>query len=74
MDKFYYFDEKREPQKAKNNVHALYLAAQGEKMFTKEEAQRIYLEEHQPKKEAVKETPKAEEAEAPKATPKKKTK
>lgn len=72
--KFYYFDEKGEPKRANNDVNALYLASQGVKMYTKEEAQKEYLLKHA-KKEAPKaeaeEAPKAEAPKAEKATPKK---
>ena len=69
--KFYYFDEKGEPQRALNDVNALYLAGKGVKMYTKEEAQKVYLEKTAKKPES----PKAPEApKAASAVPKKKVK
>ena len=75
--KFYYFDESGEPKKANNDVNALWLAGQGVKMYTKEEAQAEYLRTHAKKEAPKPEAPKAETEEAPKTkepAAKKKTK
>jgi len=78
MEERYYYLEDGEWKRAKNNTNALWLAAQGVEMHTKEEAQRLYLEKHPPKAEvkpepvaevkaeAKEEAEVKEEAEAPK--------
>ena len=55
--KLYYFDENGEPQRANNNIHAEYLRTNGVTLYTKGEAQAVYLAREQKKIDESAETP-----------------